>query len=262
MSKFFVESEQINGNTITIVGEDAYHIYKVLRMQVGDTLTVCDGNGTDHLAKIKEISKQCTVADIVETFPSVQEPAINVVLFQGLPKSDKMDYIIQKCVELGIARIVPITTVRTIVRLKDKQDVKKKVQRWNKISEEASKQCNRGMVPIVDEPLDLSQAAFEAAKLDFCFVLYEEHRQYSIKDILNKARDSILNSRKSNIDIDALKPSIGFFVGPEGGFEKNEIELLQKYNILPASLGTRILRTETAGVCAISCIMYEFDELC
>lgn len=263
MSKFFVESDQIKDNIITITGEDAYHINKVLRMGLGDKITICDGKGLDYIASIKTITKDSVVVEIIETCTCSQEPKISVVLFQGLPKSDKMDYIIQKCVELGVARIVPIITARTVVKLKSKDDVIKKVQRWNKISAEASKQCNRGIIPIVDDPVDLIHAAQIAASLDFCFVTYEKEKQYSIKDTLIKAKGLLYSENHSKYDSRASKPhSIGFFVGPEGGFEEYEIELLKNYNIYSASLGPRILRTETAGICIISCIMYEFDNLC
>lgn len=262
MSKFFVQSEQIKGNIISIADEDAYHINRVLRMNVGDKLTVCDGKGSDYIAIIRSIAKDSILAEIIETLPCLQEPKLNVVLFQGLPKSDKMDYIIQKCVELGAARIVPLITARTVVKIKSKEDVIKKVQRWNKISAEASKQCNRGMLPIIEQPVDLHQAVNIAADLDFTFVPYENEKHCSIKDVLNKAKSLIFNGNKSGYNNKSSKPFIGFFIGPEGGFEKDEIELLQKNNIFAASLGPRILRSETAGLCVISCIMYEFDELC
>lgn len=242
MPKFFVPRENIDGDTIRIGGEDVVHIKRVLRMREGDTLNMCDSSGCDYLAKIREIGEKDIFLDVLEKKKSETEPPVKVTLFQGIPKAGKMDYIIQKTTELGIFEIVPSVLSRCVVKL----DGDKKIKRWQKISEEAAKQSGRGIIPEIKEPMNLKEAIEELKKFDLAFVPYECEEENCLRDIL-KSKDDI--------------KTVGFMIGPEGGFEKSEIDLLVENGITPISLGKRILRTETAGEAVLSMVMYEIGDI-
>jgi 16S rRNA (uracil1498-N3)-methyltransferase len=245
MHRFFIKSENIFDDSIIVEGEDVQHISKVLRLQSGERVVLCDGEGTDYLTEIEGIDKHSIKTTIIGKSASKGEPDIEVVLYQGLPKSTKMDIIIQKCTELGIKRVVPVSTVRTVVKLESERDEKKKVERWTKIAEEAAKQSGRGSIPTIGMPMTLSEALKDAAKLDRVIVPYELEGSLSIKEALRNDKGS----------------SIGFFIGPEGGFESTEIEKAKAAGAVPVTLGSRILRTETAGVAVLTSIMYEYDQM-
>lgn len=245
MNRFFVKKENIENKEITVFGEDVQHITKVLRLQKGDRIVICDGEGNDYLTAILETDKQYVRTGIIEKEPSKGEPDIEVVLYQGIPKSTKMELIIQKCTEMGIKRIVPVFTIRTIVKLESEKDERKKVERWAKIAEEAAKQSGRGIVPIIDMPVTLAEALKDAVKLDNVIVPYELEGSLSIKEALGRNKAG----------------SIGFFIGPEGGFEPEEVLKAKNMGAVPVSLGSRILRTETAGIVVLAGIMYEYDQL-
>ena len=242
MPKFFVPRENIDGDTIRIGGEDVVHIKRVLRMREGDTLNMCDSSGCDYLAKIREIGEKDIFLDVLEKKKSETEPPVKVTLFQGIPKAGKMDYIIQKTTELGIFEIVPSVLSRCVVKL----DGDKKIKRWQKISEEAAKQSGRGIIPEIKEPMNLKEAIEELKNFDLAFVPYECEEENCLRDVL-KSKDDI--------------KTVGFMIGPEGGFEKSEIDLLVENGITPISLGKRILRTETAGEAVLSMVMYEIGDI-
>jgi len=245
MHRFFVNEENIYEREITIKGDDVSHISKVLRLKQGDTIEICDGNGTDYEVKIEEIQKNLVRTAVLNKRASRSEATLKVVLFQSIPKSTKMDLIIQKCVEMGINTIVPVVSTRTIVKLENEKEELKKVERWTKIAEEASKQSGRGIIPFISMPISFDKALVEASKLDMAIIPYELETAHSLKKTFeNKSIDSI-----------------GIFIGPEGGFENIEVEKAIKNRIIPVTLGPRILRTETAGFVALSCIMYHFDQM-
>lgn len=171
MSKFF--SENIFDNKIIIDNEDVLHIKKVLRLNVGDFITVCDGKGTDYKAKIRSLSEKQIECDIVEKSVAQTEPDVTVTLFQGLPKATKMDYIIQKNTELGVCKIVPCTLTRCVVKIENQKAEQKKVERWQKISAEAAKQCGRGIIPEIAKPANIDETIAAMKQLDLAFVLYE-----------------------------------------------------------------------------------------
>lgn len=245
MHRFFLKEQNISGNVIIIEGDDVNHISKVLRLQTGDDIILCDGEGNDYYAVIKSMDKHKIGAIVTGREASRSEPDIDVILYQGIPKSARMDIIIQKCTEMGIKRIVPVYTQRTVVRLISDNDKNKKVERWGRIAEEAAKQSGRGIIPAVEMPVCLTEAFRDASKLDMVIIPYELEESLSVKEVLckNKVR------------------SIGFFIGPEGGFEESEIKEAKKIGAVPVTLGRRILRTETAGVAVLTCIMYEYDQL-
>jgi 16S rRNA (uracil1498-N3)-methyltransferase len=246
MSRFFIKRQDIDSGAVCITGEDVIHIKKVLRLKIGDTIIVSDGCGTDYLVKIKEIDDSCVYADIIHTMVNLTEPPIDIVLFQGVPKSDKMDFIIQKSVELGVRKIIPVITERTIVRIDNKKDAQKKHERWNRISLEASKQCNRGFVPEVSMPVCYEEAFNHMNDSDLIIIPYEKETAGSFKKIL-----------KNNIDI----KSVSVIVGPEGGFTEKEVEKALGYGANAITLGPRILRTETAGITVLSILMYELGDV-
>ncbi len=244
MPKFFINKEDIKDNTIKISGQDATHIAKVLRTEVGETLTLCDGCGTDFFAQVTSVSKEEVSLKIYETLPCLAEPEISVTLFQGIPKQGKMDYIIEKCTELGISRIVPVSAKRSVVKIDDKKSEIKKLERWRKIAAESVKQCGRGKIPEVTDVMSFNEALEYSKALDLTIAAYECERDTSIKSALTGKAPK----------------TIGVFIGPEGGIDDKEVKMLKDANIQTVTLGARILRTETAGHTVLTAIMYEYNE--
>ena len=242
LSRFFADKEQFSSDFVTLLGDDVKHISKVLRMRAGDEITLCDKCGTDYRCSIREIYSDKIIADILSKEPNKAEAPINITLYQGLPKSDKMEYIIQKCVELGVNNIVPVMTKRVISKPKD---MDKKIDRWQKIATEASKQCGRGVIPKVHSLIlfeDMAKSISEAQDLNL--MPYECEKNCKIKDILK-------NNKNTNINI---------IIGPEGGFDDTEAMFALNNNITTVTLGPRILRTETAPIATVSAIMYELGD--
>lgn len=244
MPKFF--SEQINDNIISIADEDINHIKKVLRLKAGDEILLCDGKGYDYKAVISDISSDGIKCEILEKLISQTEPNIKVTLYQGLPKASKMDYIIQKNTELGIIRIVPCMLSRCVVKLENKKAEEKKLQRWRKIAEEAAKQSGRGTIPEITAPVTLTEAINMLKQEDLAIALYECEKDNTLKKVLTNSHNA---------------KSIGFIIGPEGGFDISEIEKIREARIPSIGLGKRILRTETAGEAVLSMIMYELGDI-
>ncbi len=249
MPKFFIEKNNITNGQTVISGGDAAHIAKVLRLAEGSALTLCDGEGTDYDAVITCITKNEVQLEITNCRPCLSEPNISVTLFQGLPKQGKMDFIIEKCTELGISRIVPVAAHRCVAAVRDAKAEEKKLARWRKIAAESVKQCGRGVIPEVTGMLSLSEAILLAKSLDLNVAAYENERDLPLKSALQAVRGT-------------LKPaSAGIFIGPEGGFEPEEINAFCAAGIPAVTLGKRILRTETAGCAVLTAMMYEFGEL-
>lgn len=244
MPKFF--SDNIKDNIITISSEDVRHIKNVLRLKPGDRVDVCDGNGFDYVCEISEI-KDREIECVIKTKQAADaEPPIEVTLFQGLPKGSKTDYIIQKTTELGIAEIVPCELARCVAKIEDGKTAEKKVGRWQKIAEEAAKQSGRGIIPKVKKPVELAEAIKYLKEKDLAFALYECESDKCLKKTLTEHKNA---------------KTVGFMIGPEGGFDPCEIELLHKEGIKSVGLGKRILRTETAGEAVLSMIMYEIGDI-
>lgn len=246
MPKFFVLPEKVQDDKITIDTEDVSHITRVLRMSEGEKITVCDSNGFDYECEITELSKNAVFCKILSKTASVSEPKINVTLFQGLPKGQKAEYIIQKTTELGITKIVPVTMSRCVMKFANQKDAEKKIERWRKIAESAAKQSGRGIVPEIAMPVTFKQALEMMKISDLCFAPYECEEQSTLKSTL-----------KSN----SSPKSVSFIIGPEGGFDLSEIEQLKMQGIQTITLGKRILRTETAGEAVLSMLMYEYNEI-
>lgn len=246
MPKFFVTEDKITDNQIIIDNEDVEHIIRVLRLEKGDRLTVCDGKGTDYEAEILEIEKKEIVCEIIDKTNSDTEPNIQVTLFQALPKASKMEYIIQKTTELGISEIVPVKLKRCVVKVDNKKDEKKKIDRWQKISESAAKQSGRGVIPKISNIMGLNEVIEKSKEFDLFFVPYECEEQKKLKEIL--------------LSKDDVK-KVGFLIGPEGGFDIAETEELRANGIDTVTLGKRILRTETAGEAVLAMAMYEIGDI-
>ncbi|TCO80051.1 16S rRNA (uracil(1498)-N(3))-methyltransferase [Marinisporobacter balticus] len=249
MHRFFVNEKNILGEEQKIIiddKEDVKHIGKVLRLSQEDRIEICDGQNIDYIGEIISLTKSEIIVNILERRLSKTEPLVNITLFQGIPKSAKMDMIIQKCTELGIKRIVPVVTERTIVQLKDEKAETKKIERWQKVADAAAKQCKRGRIPTIAYPISFEEMLNEIATYDLRMIPYEQEENRGIKGLL-----------KNNGDY----KSVAIIIGPEGGFEKDEIIAAQGKGALSVTLGPRILRTETAGFVALSILMYEMGDL-
>lgn len=246
MPKFFVLPEKVKDGRIIIDTDDVLHIKRVLRMSEGDELLICDSTGTDYETKISEIADKTITCDIISEKKSDTESDISITLYQGIPKGSKMELIIQKNTELGVAKIVPVSMQRCVSKLENQKAEEKKVQRWQKIAEEAAKQSGRGIIPEISMPQTLKQAAENIKKSDLSFVPYECEEQNSLKPLLKSHRDA---------------KTVSFLIGPEGGFDVSEIEILKECGIYPVTLGKRILRTETAGMAVTAMVMYEIGDI-
>ena len=245
MSRFFINKESIDSGFISITGEDYNHIRNVLRYKLGDELIVSDLTGVDFRVVLSDFGQGKITARILESFRNSTESEVQITLYQALPKSDKMDLIIQKCVELGVHRIVPVLTERIVVKL-GQGDADSKITRWRRISFEAAKQCNRGLIPDISVPVVFDEALKTGTADDLCIIPYE-------KDKKNKLKNYIQNSK------DIKKISV--LIGPEGGFSEEEVEKAIKSGFIPISLGPRILRTETAAIAVVSILMYELGDI-
>lgn len=246
MHHFFVEPSQIQGEKITITGSDVYHIKNVLRMRTGEELSVSNGaDGREYRCGIERIED----GEIVCALRFIKEEGIElpskVYLFQGLPKADKMEFIIQKAVELGAYEIIPVATKRAVVKL-DEKKAKNKINRWQGIAEAAAKQSKRSVIPQVKNVMTMKEAVSYASHMELCLIPYE-------------LADGMRETKKI---ISGIKPgqSIALFIGPEGGFDAEEIKAAEDAGAIPVTLGKRILRTETAGLTVLSWIMYQLEE--
>ena len=241
MPRFFVES--VESDFVEITGEDARHIALSLRMKNGEHLVLCDGKGREADAVIREAFPESVVLDILERKNSAAEPETEVILYQALPKFDKLEYIVQKSVELGVSKIVPVLTSRCISR-PDEKTMKKKLERLRKISDEAAKHSGRGKLPEVGEMLSFKNAVLEMSKTETP-IFFFEHAEYPLHEIMEKRTGG----------------KISMMVGSEGGFSDDEAAFASEHGLLIASLGPRILRCETAPVAALSAIMYAAGEM-
>lgn len=238
--------EQVEDGLIRITGSDVNHIKNVLRIRRGEEMLVSDGTGRDYLCQAEEIAGQEVTVRILETEEEGRELLSRIWLFQGLPKSDKMEFIIQKAVELGAAGIVPVTTRNTVVKLDPKKE-EAKVKRWQAIAESAAKQSKRSLVPRVSGIMTLKEA-FD----------YVESQGFSVR-LIPYEHEAGMDGTKTELDAAGPGQDIAVFIGPEGGFDEREIELALSKGVRPISLGRRILRTETAGLALLSVLMMRLE---
>lgn len=247
MARFFVAPEAVDRNSgrITISGGDVNHIKNVLRLDRGGPLEISDGACNEYDVVINTIERERIITAIREVRRNRTEPPIEVTLYQAVPKSDKLDTIIQKCVELGVVKIVPVITERTVVRFDGGRDASAKTSRWRKISLEAAKQCGRGIIPHVAEPVRFDAALDAARGNELCIIPYENESTSGLAGCLRNGKYG----------------TIAVFIGPEGGFAEAEIRKAEAAGVRPVTLGPRILRTETAGPVVLSILMYELGDM-
>ena len=245
MQQFFAEPSWIRENKIFMQGSDVNHIRNVLRMKPGEDVRVNDGRGKTYLCCISSYEEQTAVLDILKELDSDTELPSRIILFQGLPKGDKMEWIVQKAVELGAYSIVPFAAKRSVVKLDEKKAAKKQA-RWQLIAKGAAEQSGRGIIPEVSTVRTFAEALGMAGELDVVLVPYELEE----------------GMKETTRVIENIEPgqSVGIFIGPEGGFEEEEVELAKAAGAYPVTLGKRILRTETAGLTALSILMYYLES--
>ena len=246
MDRFFTPKNNINleQNTCIIDGEDVKHNSRVLRCKENDKLEVCDMDNNEYICEIREINKDNILLDIIEKVNIKRESSLKVKLYQGMPKGTKMELILQKLTEIGVDEIVLVQTKRSVTKIDNKKE-DKKIERWERIIYEAAKQSKRGKIPTLRGVLTFKEALEDMKNNDLNLCPYENERTISIKECLK----------------DVSADTIGIFVGPEGGFEEDEIEKIQDIDGKVVSLGPRILRTETASVVASSIVLYELSDL-
>ena len=246
MNYFYVEESQISESGIRIVGDDVNHMKNVLRLQLGEQVMVCDCVGSNYLCEIEAFPEKQVQLLIVEKREADSELPVKLYLFQGLPKSDKMELVIQKAVELGVHEVIPVAMKRSIVKIEDKKKEAKKLERWQAIATAAAKQSKRGIIPNVHKVLTYGEALLYAKDMDMKLFPYE-----NAKDI-DRSKELVATAPKMK--------SIAIFIGPEGGFDDKEIEAVEAIGGQIITLGKRILRTETAGFTMLSILMFEIEN--
>lgn len=250
MPKFFVKQEQINKEKIEIIGQDVKHIKNVLRKVAGDELTICNSeNGKDYLCEITELKEERIICKIKEMLENNAESNIKVTIMQGLPKADKMELIIQKSVELGVSEITPIEMKRCVVKLNGK-DANKKIERWQKISEVAAKQCGRNIIPKINNIVTAKNICNTIQEYDIVLLAYENEKETTIKQELKEIKKIYQNQ----------EIRIAIIIGPEGGISEEEANMFKENGAKSITLGKRILRTETVALNVLSIIMYELEN--
>lgn len=246
MYHFFVDSSAIGEGKVRITGADLNHMKNVLRMKPGEAVLISDGTGKDYNCQVETYTEGEGILEILSENEDSRELPSRIWLFQGLPKSDKMEVIIQKAVELGAAGVIPVATRNAVVKL-DAKRAESKVRRWQAIAESAAKQSKRSYIPQVGAVMSLKEAFsyIEEQKFDLCMIPYElEKGMDGTKQVLSRL---------------ASGQQIAVFIGPEGGFDEEEIRLALEKNVIPVSLGKRILRTETAGPAILALLMMKFE---
>ena len=249
MSKFFVKSNQINNNEIKILGTDVNHIKNVLRLSIGNEINICnEETSVNYTAKIDKLEKDYIICKIEKVVNLSVETNVDITIFQGLPKADKMELIIQKSTELGANRFVPVAFKRCIVKLNEK-DEKKKIERWQKISEVVAKQSGRDIIPPIEKIKTIEDIKSEIKDYNLFLVAYEQEKNLSLKEVLKTFKS------------DSNKIKIAILIGPEGGLEESEVEQMKEAGAKIITLGKRILRTETVALSMTSILMYELENL-
>jgi len=242
MPKFIVTPENVKEGYVKIKGNDAFHITRVLRMKKGDKIIVSDGRA-DYQVLLCDLNCNSVMGKI-ENIKELMETQLDITLLQSIPKSQKMDWIVQKATELGIKKIVPVISERTIVKL-DTQKTEKKCRRWQRIAKEAAKQSGRSTIPLIEGVLSFEEALRKGRDADLAIIPWEEEQAVGLKDLIKgKTYKKII-----------------FCIGPEGGFSRQEVEQAKVNNFKPVTFGPRILRTETAGIFLLSVLMYEIGDM-
>lgn len=251
MQRYFIDPAQFGDKVVSITGEDARHIGKVMRSKPEDKLIVTDGNAREALVEIVEIEAQQVTARIIEMLEASGEPRVQVTVAQSLPKGDKMEIVIQKCTEIGASSFQPFMSERTVVQYDPKKE-EKRTARWRKIAKEAAEQAHRSKIPAIESPASWKELLAKLPEYDLACVCYEKEHGQQLRDVLKPFAQRLGIGAPSRVMI---------MIGPEGGFTEQEIEQLEAAGAVSIGLGRRILRTETAGMAALTCIMYETGEM-
>lgn len=244
MPAFLVERRNISGDTAVLSGTEAGHMLRSLRLSVGDSFYAFDEEGNKYRMRILEATSRSLRAEVLETFPPEPPPPVPVTLLVGLPKADKMDFILEKATELGCARVVPFRSSRTIPRL-DAAEARRRAARWERVALAAAKQCGSGRVPEVPGLLAWPDALALGAEADGRIVFFEGERAFGLKKVLSGMGGA---------------RSVSLLIGPEGGFSEDEVREAEGRGFVRAGLGRRILRVETAAVAAVSMVVYHFEK--
>ena len=243
MPRFFVPSTGFDGESVTVTGDDAFHMARSLRMAVGDTVTVCDMQGREHLCRLDSLRDEVCHLTILSSRESNTEPPVEITLYMGYPKSDKLELVIQKAVELGASAIVPFFSERCVKQPRAEREEKQNARQC-RIAEEAAKQCGRARIPSVGKPISFFSVLQSVGEYDLVLFCYEGDGTRSAKEVLGAHRDA---------------RRIAVIIGAEGGFSLAEAEAAVAAGCASVGLGPRILRCETAPLCILSCISYEFE---
>lgn len=255
MYHFFVEPGQVHDNYVEILGGDVNHMKNVLRMKPGEEITISDGFGHEYSCNVSELTEDSVRAEILERREVSVELPSRLVLFQCLPKGDKMELIVQKAVELGASAVVPVASRRCVVKL-DAKKADNKVKRWQAIAESAAKQSGRALIPTVEPVMDFASALKAMKQFDKGLIPYE-----CADEILEdgQTRVSAMDQTRALLSTIERGQTVGILIGPEGGLEKSEVAAAMGAGIHPITLGKRILRTETAGLCILSVLMFQLE---
>lgn len=237
--RFFVDPKQISAEEAVLDGATARQISKVLRLKAGDAITLLDGRGNVYEAKIRTLSPQRVLADILSTHKNVNEPRLRLALASCVPKSDRIEFIIQKCTELGISQLALVQSERTVVR-----DQSKKLDRWRRIALEAAEQCGRSLVPELTGVIGFEELVEMIPRFPLAIIAWEEETGPNLRDVLKE---------HSGVE------SALIIIGPEGGLTEREVELAKSAGAVSVSLGSRLLRTDTAAIAACAAVMYELE---
>jgi len=248
LHRFFVKEENIKNDHVKISGKDYKHISKALRLEVGDKIIACTGDGYDLIVELEKFDSDSLLGKIIRKEKNKNEAFNNITIAQAIPKKRNMELVVKKTTEIGVNKIIPLTTKRTIVKLKGKKK-KKRISRWQRIAEEAAKQSQRGIIPKIEDIYTVNQLKTIRENYDLIFVLWASEQEQSFTELTN-----VLNTNNQK--------DIMLLIGPEGGFNKNEIDFLKdELNAVSLTLGPRILRTETAPIVGLSILLYEIGDL-
>jgi 16S rRNA (uracil1498-N3)-methyltransferase len=253
MQRYFIPAEQFLETSVTIQGGDAHHLIRVMRSQIGDTVICSNGINREALVSITSLDKEMVEAAILEELPLTNEAAVEVWVAQSLPKGDKLETVIQKNTEIGAARFIPFVSERTIVQYDEKKAVKLQ-ERWGKIAKEAAEQAHRNRIPTVAQPISWRELLQKAASMDLTLCCYEKEDSQELRSLLKE----VLNHNQEG---HANVLQIMVMIGPEGGFSEREMVEAEAAGCRIISLGKRILRTETAAIVALTCLLYENGEM-
>ena len=247
MTRLFMEEVEAGSGSITLGSDDSRYISQVLRMRPGEQLKVVLKDGIEALCEVDTLDKNAVTLKVIETRENTSEPPVNITLYQSVSKGERMELTIQKCVELGVTKIVPVFSLRCVVRPDEPKKQKSKVERWQKIALEAARQSGRGIIPEVTEPKLFAQAVKDAkASADVVLLPWEEERAVTLKQALAHIEKQTLHE-------------IAVFIGPEGGYDESEAQTARDEGAIPVTIGERILRTETAGAAVLAMLLYEFE---